>query len=167
MCSFLLLVSPAFTTDFTRQESITRRRFWDRHRLSIARVNSSQEHTDIVSPKRKYARPTTIASIHRNVARATASAISTLGFVTSVSIGLLSTHANFGKLRPTVEAMQLYLEETGISKELSKSFTTKLFDNLVILWRIQKQYRETHDLRDTVALKRNIDLIPSMEEASR
>ncbi len=82
-------------------------------------------------------------------------------------MGLVSQQANVGKLRPTIEAMQLYLEETGIAKELSKSFTTKLLDNVIILWRMQRQYRETHDLRDTVALKRNVDAIPTMEEASR
>ena len=63
--------------------------------------------------------------------------------------------------------MQAYLEDSGISKELAKSFTSRLLQNVVVLWRIQKEYRETHDLRDVVAMKRNQEQIPSMEEASR
>lgn len=169
VCSFLFLVSSVLTNDFTRHESIRPRRFlWDR--IAPAPDTGLPEHqsSDCIATKRRNQTPlTTIASIHRDVARATASAISTLGFITSVTMGLLSSRANFGSLRPPIEAMQLYLEDTGISKELGKSFTTRLFDNVVILWRMQRQYRATHDLRDTVALKRNRESIPTMEEASR
>jgi hypothetical protein len=69
-------------------------------------------------------------------------------------------------LQPTVDSMKIYLAESGISDELSKSFTSKLFDNVVILWRIQNNYRKDKDLRDLVA-KRNPGDLPNMEEASR
>ncbi|KAI2495573.1 hypothetical protein MHU86_18932 [Fragilaria crotonensis] len=106
--------------------------------------------------------------MHRAVRRTAAGAISTFSFVASVSMGLTtSAKSRFREIRPAIDTIQIYLEESGISKELAKSFTNRLFQNVVVLWRIQKAYRETHDLRDLVAMKRNQDEIPSMEEASR
>jgi hypothetical protein len=106
--------------------------------------------------------------MRRAVRRTAAGAISTFSFVASISMGLTtSAKSSFRDFKPAIETMQIYLEESGISKELARSFTSRLFQNVVVLWRIQKEYRRTHDLRDLVAMKRNQDEIPSMEEASR
>jgi hypothetical protein len=107
-----------------------------------------------------------LAAVHNAVVRAAADTISTFGFASSLSVGLLRAKAHFRMLQPTVDSMKIYLAETGISDELSKSFTSKLFDNVVILWRIQNNYRKDKDLRDLVA-KRNPGGLPNMEEASR
>lgn len=107
-----------------------------------------------------------LISMHHAMLRAAADAISAFGFASSLSVGLLTAKTHFRQLKPTIEAMKLYLEDTGISQEIGKGFTSKLFDNMVILWRIQKEYRDNNDLRD-LAAKRNPGQLPNMEEASR
>jgi hypothetical protein len=161
---FLFLLRHGVATNLFKEGSHRRLFSWPRQAAaSVPEADPAGTPTMHSTP----ASPISLSSIHRAVVRSTAGTLSAFGFATSISVGLLTGKAQFGQLKPTVDAMQAYLEETGISQELGKSFTAKLFDNVVILWRIQKQYRKTHDLRDIVAMKRNQNQIPDMEEASR
>lgn len=107
-----------------------------------------------------------LQSIHRGATKFASETIAGIGFASSLTLNLVTARAQFQRLQPTVVALQTYLKETGITQEIKKSVSAKLYDNVVILWRIQRDYRATHDVRDLVLLDRKVAL-PDMEEASR
>jgi hypothetical protein len=105
--------------------------------------------------------------VHRSITKSAGEFMATIGFSWSVLVGIFNYESQYRQLKPTIDALQQYLHESGISQELGRSLSAKMFDNLVVLWRIQRRYREAHDVRNVAVLRKGESIVPNMAEAAR
>ena len=91
---------------------------------------------------------------------------STAGFLSSAATSIIADRAQFRKSKPTVEALRLFLNKSGIDLELSQSLNIHLLRNVIVLGRIQRVLAERSDRREITKAKEKIS-IPSKEEALR
>ena len=91
---------------------------------------------------------------------------STAGFLSSAATSIITDRAQFRRAKPTVEALKLFLNKSGIDLELSQSLNVHLLRNVIVLGRIQKVLAERSDRRECSKTKQTI-AIPSREEALR
>ena len=126
------------------------------------------------------------AAIPRGMRRSAAQFLSGVAFWTSTMQELVGSPANnkdnsslpsllsfftdpLQRTGTSFTTLQTYLDESGISQELAHGFTKRFVWNFLVLWRIQREYRQKWDVRDLVKFQTRNPMIqiPTMEEASR
>ena len=111
-----------------------------------------------------------LSIIHRSIRLHVAGLLSTYGVMSSLSSDILSARARWQELRPTMESLQSYLNETGITNELLSVLQHRQFwVSLRKTWQIQMNQRNCQDIRNQVSFrwKQRRLSIPSMEDALR
>jgi hypothetical protein len=111
-----------------------------------------------------------ILILRRSIRPHIAGFLSTYGMLSSLSSDLLSARARWHELRPTMESLHSYLNETGITNELLSVLQHRNFwSSLQKLWQLQVNQRTCQDIRNQVSWKWKTRWIsiPSMEDALR
>lgn len=102
--------------------------------------------------------------INRQLRKGAGGVLMAMGFVSSATTSLL---ADNNPWRPSVDAIGDFLKTTGIESELSSSLNRRVFNNLVILARIQRILLAGSERRYLAKLKGKPHNIPTDEEALR
>ena len=109
----------------------------------------------------------------RSLRKSAGAVVSTTGFLTSSTISMIHDRAQWSRSKPTVIALQKFLNSSGIDLELSPTLNYHLLRNVVILGRIQGilNAKQQEDRRSQAKIKtvshQQHDMIPSREEALR
>lgn len=96
---------------------------------------------------------------------------SAAGFVSSSAKSLVTNRKQFGQWKKCLDALDAYLKNSGIEREISKVTNGRLLDNIIIFRRIQSAALRGRDTRDFTYIRRALFQssfgIPSYEEARR
>ncbi len=104
----------------------------------------------------------------RGVRRFVGSIFSTVGLLTSAGMALITDKDHFRRLKPTVKSLRSFLETSGIALELKESLNRRLFQNLIILARVQQESMSGADRRKFAAYPpEKVQNIPTSEESLR
>ncbi len=133
---------------------------------SIITVSKSSEKKVIYNKFKPFANFAKVAS--RHVGRFVGNVFSTVGLLTSVSIAIATDKDHFRRLKPTIKSLQQFFETSGIDVEVRASLNRRLFQNLIILARVQQKSMNGGDRRRFAAYpSEDIPTIPSFEESLR
>jgi hypothetical protein len=111
-----------------------------------------------------------LSILRRSIRPHMAGFLSTYGILSSLSSDILSVRSRWHELRPTMESIQSYLNDTGITNELLSVVQHRQFwISLRKVWQIQRNQRSCQDIRNQVSWKRKQrwSSIPPMEDALR
>lgn len=143
---------------------------------SISSIKDEQRNRPAVNDKTKTSTPNqeidtaytwNRKNIFRQFRRGVGSLLSSIGFLSSMSVSLLRERGQFNRWKPTIEALQLFLKSSGIDLELSRSLNHRLFENIIALHRIQRLTVRDIDRRELALLRNNPKWLPNSDEALR
>jgi hypothetical protein len=146
--------------------------WWNKRHVSVFdSVGIPQETEDTSSWRCPFPPNSLLSMVQQSLRSYVSGLVSTYGIISSLSSDLLSVRSRWEELRPTLESLQSYLNETGITNELLSVLQQhrSFWIALQAIWKEQRNQRNCQDIRNQVAWqsKWNTRIPTIMEDAYR